>query len=175
MGALGLSGSRAFGPTMADEPKWRREAPWAGVTLVEEIACISLTRHTTIALHHCRPSPAPALLLRGGSRFLGGPIARATVGEYLWGGEGRGGGRRGGYVLSSFRWSSWWPARLLILLHVPPLDSEPPVVWRPFRGGLQTATRGHWPERRRRASQGARRSTRRRQTRSGARPIARSG
>ena len=45
---------------------------------------ISLTRHTTIALLHCRPSPAPALLLRGGSRFLGGPIARATVGEYLW-------------------------------------------------------------------------------------------
>ena len=27
--------------------------------------------HTTIALHHCCPSPAPALLLRGGSRFLG--------------------------------------------------------------------------------------------------------
>ena len=39
MGALGLSGSRAFGPTMADEPKWRREAPWAGVCLSEEIDC----------------------------------------------------------------------------------------------------------------------------------------
>ena len=31
----------------------------------------SLTRHTTITLLHCRPSPALALLLRGGSRFLG--------------------------------------------------------------------------------------------------------
>ena len=39
---------------------------------------------------------------------------------------GGGGGR--GYVLSSFRWSSWWPARLLILLHVPPLDSDPPIL-----------------------------------------------
>ena len=39
VGALGLWGSRALGPTSRDEPKWRREAPWAGVTLVEEIDC----------------------------------------------------------------------------------------------------------------------------------------
>ena len=31
---------------------------------------MSLTQHTTIALLHCRPSPAPALLLRGGSQTL---------------------------------------------------------------------------------------------------------
>ena len=49
------------------------------------LTCHSLTQHTTIALLLCRLPPAPALLLCGGSRFLGGPIARATVGEYLWG------------------------------------------------------------------------------------------
>ena len=37
--ALGLSGSRAA------EPKWRREAAWAGVTLVEEIDCITRGWH----------------------------------------------------------------------------------------------------------------------------------
>ena len=56
----------------------------------ETLDLIDLTCYLAHAAHHYRftprrPSPAPALLLRGGSRFLGGPIARATVGEYLWG------------------------------------------------------------------------------------------
>ena len=32
-----------------------------------------------------------------------------------------------GLAILSFWWSSWWPSSLLILLHVPPLDSEPPI------------------------------------------------
>ena len=47
---------------------------------------ISLTRHTTIALLHCRPSPAPALLYRSykqpkvGSPTLGSVVVRRTAG-----------------------------------------------------------------------------------------------
>ena len=87
------------------------------------------TSLTTIALLHCRPSPAPALLLRGGSRFLGGPITRAMCGGYLWGGRGGGGEGReeGGYILSSFWRSPWRSPRLLTLLHVPPLYPEPSI------------------------------------------------
>ena len=36
-----------------------------------------ITLYSTVGLSPSRPSPAPALLLRGGSRFLGGPISRA--------------------------------------------------------------------------------------------------
>ena len=56
-------------------------ATWQATHLDLTRLLMSLMRHTTIALLHCRPSSAPALLLRGGSRFLGArpPTARATV------------------------------------------------------------------------------------------------
>ena len=49
--ALGLSGFRAA------KPKWRREAPWAGVSLSEEIDCIYLVVHPKKGLTHTNVRP----------------------------------------------------------------------------------------------------------------------